>query len=72
VRVKVLALDSTSCKVHPDGHEAFKTRKAGHRKSRGGCNTKLHVVSADDMVIVEMHLSGGECHDAPVGRFSMA
>ena len=28
-------------------------------KSRGGWNTKLHVVSANDKVIVEIHLSGG-------------
>ena len=41
-------------------------------KSRGGWNTKLHVVSADDKVIVEMHLSGGNCHDAPQGRISIA
>ena len=40
-------------------------------KSRGGWNTKLHVVSADDRVIVEMHLSGGECHDGPEGRASI-
>ena len=40
-------------------------------KSRGGWNTKLHVVSADDKVIVEMHLSGGECHDGPEGRISV-
>jgi transposase len=29
------------------------------------------VVSADDKVIVEMHLSGGECHDGPEGRVSI-
>lgn len=40
-------------------------------KSKGGWNTKLHVVSADDQVVVEMHLSGGECHDAPEGRKSI-
>jgi len=41
-------------------------------KSKGGWNTKLHVVSADDKVIVEIHLSGGECHDGPEGRVSIA
>ena len=40
-------------------------------KSKGGWNTKLHVVSANDKVIVEMHLSGGNCHDAPQGRISI-
>ena len=29
------------------------------------------MVSADDKVVVEMHLSGGECHDAPEGRRSI-
>jgi len=29
------------------------------------------VVSANDKVIVEMHLSGGECHDGPEGRLSI-
>lgn len=41
-------------------------------KSRGGWNTKLHLVSADDKVIVEMHLSGGNKHNAPEGRISIA
>jgi transposase len=40
-------------------------------KSNGGWNTKLHLVPANDKVIVEMHLSGGECHDAPQGRISI-
>lgn len=40
-------------------------------KSKGGWNTKLHVVSANDKVIVEMHLSGGECNDGPEGRVSL-
>ena len=30
------------------------------------------MVSADDKVIVEMHLSSGSCHDAPEGRVSIA
>ena len=29
------------------------------------------MVSANDKVIVEMHLSGGNCHDAPQGRISI-
>lgn len=29
------------------------------------------MVSADDKTVVEMHLSGGECHDAPEGRKSI-
>lgn len=40
-------------------------------KSKGGWNTKLHVVSANDKVIVEMHLSGGQRNDGPEGRVSL-
>jgi transposase len=29
------------------------------------------VVSADDKTVIELHLSGGECHDAPEGRKSL-
>ena len=29
------------------------------------------MVSADDKTVIEMHLSGGECHDAPEGRKSL-
>ena len=29
------------------------------------------MVSADDKVVVEMHMSGGECHDSPEGRKSI-
>jgi hypothetical protein len=72
VHVDVLALDSTSCKVHPDGHGALNLGKQAIGKSKGGWNAKLHVVSSDDMVIVEMHLSGGNCHDGPEGRISIA
>jgi len=72
-RIEVLALDSISCKVHPDGYVALK--KFGEQaigKSRGGWNTKLYVVFADDKVILEMHLSSESRHDAPEGRVSIA
>lgn len=50
----------------------FKKRgKQAIGKSKGGWNTKLHVVSANDEVIIEMHLSSGERHDAPEGRISI-
>ena len=57
IKVQVLALDSTSCKLHPDAHGALK-------------NTDNNV-SGNQRVIVEMHLSGGNCHDAPQGRISI-
>jgi hypothetical protein len=37
-------------------------------KSRGGWNTKLHVVAADDKVVVGFLLSGSNANDAPKGR----
>mgnify|MGYP003623498594 FL=1 len=30
------------------------------------------MVSADDQIVVEMHLSGGDHHDGPEGRISLA
>ena len=35
VTVEVLALDSTSIKVHPDAHGAFKNEKTSHREVEG-------------------------------------
>ncbi|KAA8821140.1 IS5 family transposase [Bifidobacterium vespertilionis] len=40
--------------------------------SRGGRNTKVHVVSDSESTLVEIHLSPGNEHDAAHGRVSMA
>jgi transposase len=37
-------------------------------KSRGGWNTKIHLVAADARTAVAFSLSPGEAHDAPEGR----
>ena len=37
-------------------------------KSRGGWNTKIHMVSSDDRTAVAFALSPGQAHDAPEGR----
>ena len=37
-------------------------------RTKGGNNTKLHVVSADDQAVVGWALSAGNAHDAPEGR----
>ena len=37
-------------------------------KSRGGWNTKIHLVAADARTVVAFSLSGGQAHDAPEGR----
>jgi transposase len=36
--------------------------------SRGGRNTKVHLVAASDRIAIAFHLSGGQCHDSPQGR----
>jgi hypothetical protein len=36
--------------------------------SRGGRNTKIHMVAASDRIAIAFHLSAGKCHDSPQGR----
>src|SRR5258708_21717750 len=69
VRIEAFSLDSTSVKVHPDGTGALK--KNGPQaigKSRGGWNTKIHMVAADARTAIVFALSPGHDHDAPHGR----
>jgi transposase len=45
INVRVLFLDSTSCKVHPDAYGALKKNgKQSIGNSRGGWNTKIQVM----------------------------
>jgi hypothetical protein len=37
-------------------------------KSRGGWNTKAHLIAANDRFALTFGLSGGNAHDAPEGR----
>ena len=69
IRIEAFSIDSTSVKVHPDGTGALK--KNGPQaigKSRGGWNTKIHMVAADDRTAITFALSPGNDHDAPHGR----
>ena len=69
IRIEAFSIDSTSVKVHPDGTGALK--KKGPQaigKSRGGWNTKIHMVAADDRTAITFALSPGNDHDAPHGR----
>ena len=69
IDLEVLGLDSTSVKVHPDGTGAL--RKRGPQaigRSRGGMNTKIHMVAADARTAIIYALSPGQDHDAPHGR----
>ncbi|TBR10090.1 MAG: IS5 family transposase [Lysobacter sp.] len=69
VKLEAVSLDSTSVKVHPDGMGAPK--KNGPQaigKSRGGWNTRIHLVAADARTALTFSLSPGQAHDAPAGR----
>jgi transposase len=69
IKIEAFSLDSTSVKVHPDGTGALK--KNGPQaigKSRGGWNTKIHMVAADARTAIVFTLSPGHDHDAPHGR----
>ncbi|MEP6717172.1 MAG: IS5 family transposase [Terriglobia bacterium] len=69
IKIEAFSLDSTSVKVHPDGTGAFK--KNGPQaigKSRGGWNTKIHMVAADARTAIVFALSPGNDHDVPHGR----
>jgi transposase len=69
IKIEAFALDSTSIKVHPDGTGALK--KNGPQaigKSRGGWNTKVHLVAANARTAITFALSPGNAHDAPEGR----
>ena len=67
--IEGFSLDSTSVKVHPDGTGAVKMNgPQAIGKSRGGWNTKIHLVAADTQTAITFALSPGNAHDAPHGR----
>ncbi|WP_440532654.1 IS5 family transposase [Variovorax sp. YR566] len=69
IKIEAVSLDSTSVKVHPDATGAGK--KNGPQaigKSRGGWNTKIHLLAADARTAATFSLSPGQAHDAPEGR----
>ncbi|WP_243021171.1 IS5 family transposase [Simplicispira sedimenti] len=69
IKIEAVSLDSTSIKVHPDGTGALlKNGPQAIGKSRGGWNTKIHMVAADARTAVTFSLSPGQAHDAPEGR----
>ena len=68
IRIEAISLDSTSVKVHPDGTGALEKGPQAIGKSRGGWNTKIHMVAADARTAIVFALSPGHDHDAPHGR----
>ena len=58
----LLEMDSTFCKVHQAACSASKTQAIG--SSRGGKNTKIHVLLNEKMQVINVILSGGQIHDS--------
>ena len=58
----LLELDSTFCKVHQSACSALKNQAIG--VSRGGKNTKVHVLINERMQLLKVILTGGQVHDS--------
>ena len=58
----LLELDSTFCKVHQSACSALKDQAIG--SSRGGKNTKVHVLINERMQLLNVILTGGQIHDS--------
>lgn len=63
IKIEAVSLDSTSIKVHPDG-TGLENGPQAIGKSRGGWNTKIHLIAADARTAVTFSLSPGQAHDA--------
>ena len=58
----LLEMDSTFCKVHQSACSSLKNQAIG--VSRGGKNTKIHVLINERMQLISVSLSGGHIHDS--------
>lgn len=58
----LLEIDSTFCKVHQSACSGLKNQAIG--VSRGGKNTKIHVIINERMQVLNVVLTGGEIHDS--------
>ena len=58
----LLELDSTFCKVHQSACSGLKDQAIG--ASRGGKNTKVHVLINERMQLLKVILTGGHIHDS--------
>ena len=58
----LLEIDSTFCKVHQNACSALKEQAIG--VSRGGKNTKIHVLINERMQLLNVVLTGGQVHDS--------
>ena len=57
----LLEMDSTFCKVHQSACSSSKSQAIG--SSRGGKNTKIHVLLNERMQVLNVILSGGQVND---------
>ena len=58
----LLEIDSTFCKVHQSACSGRKNQAIG--SSRGGKNTKIHVLINERMQLLNVILTGGQVHDS--------
>ena len=58
----LLEIDSTFCKVHQSACSGLKNQAIG--SSRGGKNTKIHVLLNERMQVLNVILTGGQIHDS--------
>ena len=58
----LLEMDSTFCKVHQSACSGRKNQAIG--VSRGGKNTKVHVLINERMQLLKVILTGGQIHDS--------
>ena len=61
-KATLLELDSTFCKVHQSACSGRKDQAIG--SSRGGKNTKIHVLINERMQLLNVVLTGGQIHDS--------
>ena len=58
----LLEIDSTFCKVHQSACSGLRNQAIG--VSRGGKNTKIHVIINERMQLLSVSLTGGHIHDS--------
>ena len=58
----LLEIDSTFCKVHQSACSSRKNQAIG--VSRGGNNSKIHVIVNEKMQLMSVSLTGGNVHDS--------
>ena len=61
-KAALLEMDSTFCKVHQSACSSRKNEAIG--SSRGGKNTKIHVLLNEQMQVINVVLTGGQINDS--------